>query len=446
MQESRNTIKKQSYFNNLRIVFSSRNYVVILLTNYSGGIFTAAWIYLNLYFRDIGITYFEIGLADAWAMFLGVFAMMLGGYYADRHIPHRKWMATFNMFFLAIATFLIPQVTDFFGLIIIWTIFGFSQFCQASIDPILFESLPPEQMGTGTSLFTFGGVFSIIGLLIVGFLITPGFVEGLNVFWYAFSIIATINFFSRLFFLEKTQATNNSETVSKGLIPDLLSQYRIGFSVLIATIPLFLVVFLLDVASDTYYNFSRNFFLNETVGMSYIAINVTMIGATILGVIGGLSAGFLLDRTENDAKIMFLVYVLLPFSLILLSNSVSYPKWTNIFPTTELGIILASSAFVAVVIKSGNDAVWRIVAWGAVGRKLPREHTGKVMAILSMSIQLLGVVISPLAGFMYQTGGGQPLLLIAIILNFLILLLLGLGWIRSTRNLNRIEEAPQIVS
>ncbi|MFX0124733.1 MAG: MFS transporter, partial [Candidatus Hodarchaeota archaeon] len=203
MQELDNN--STGYFNNLRIVFRSRNYIVILFTNYSSAVFLAAWIYLNLFFRDIGISYFELGLADAWSMVLGVFAILFGGYWADKHIPHRKYMATFNMFFLAIATFLIPIVNDFNGLLMVWTIFGFSQFCQASIDPILFESLPSEQMGTGTSLFTLGGVFGIFGLTIVGFLIQSGFLDGLRLFWYFFAAIASLNFVIRLLFLEKTQ-------------------------------------------------------------------------------------------------------------------------------------------------------------------------------------------------------------------------------------------------
>ena len=185
---------KSNYFENLKIVFRSRNYIIILFTNYTGSIFLAAWIYLNLYFRDVGISYYEIGLADAWMMFLGFFAIMLGGYTADRFIPIRKYMAAFNMFFLVIASFLIPFVTNFTGLLVVWTIFGFSQFCRSSIDPITFESLPPEQMGTGISLFTLGGVFSIIGLIIIGFLINNGFKEGMKIFWILFSVIAILNF------------------------------------------------------------------------------------------------------------------------------------------------------------------------------------------------------------------------------------------------------------
>lgn len=52
MQDSNSKTKSSSYLGNLKIVFRSRNYTVILFTNYSGSIFIAAWIYLNLYFRD----------------------------------------------------------------------------------------------------------------------------------------------------------------------------------------------------------------------------------------------------------------------------------------------------------------------------------------------------------------------------------------------------------
>ncbi|MFX0087457.1 MAG: MFS transporter [Candidatus Hodarchaeota archaeon] len=435
MQESNSKRYYTSYLENLRIVFRSRNYTVILFTNYSSSIFLAAWIYLNLYFRDIGISYYELGLADAWMMFLGLFAMMLGGYTADRFIPFRKYMAAFNMFFLAIASFLIPFVSDFIGLIVVWTVFGFSQFCQSSIDPITFEALPSEQMGTGTSLFTLGGIFSILGLVLVGILINNSFINGLAVFWHLFTIIALINFISRLLFLEKTEPAEGYLNRGNGQVRDLFDQYKKGVTVLLATIPLFLIVFLFDIAADIAYNFGRNFYLNEEVGMNYTDINITMIAATSLGIIGGLFAGFFLDRNKNDAKVMFLVYFLLPFSLILLINSTSFPFWTTMFSHDKLGSIISSTAFLAVVIKSGNDEIWRTVSWGAVGRNLPREHTGKVMAILSMSVSVLGVFISPIAGIIYQKAGGQPLLLIAFILNIIILSLLLFGWFRNSRKM-----------
>ena len=428
MQEPKTT----GYLTNLKIIFQSRNYVTILFTNYSSGVFLAAWIYLNLFFRDIGISYFELGLADGWSLALGVFAILFGGYWADKYIPHRKYMATFNMLFLCLATLLIPFVTDFYGLLLVWTVFGISQFCQTSIDPILFESLPPEQMGTGTSLFTLGGVFGIFGLVIVGFLIQGGFLNGLRIFWHFFAVIAFLNFLIRLFFLEKTQPALKESHEPKSFVLDVLGQYKDGIKVLIGTIPLFMIVFLLDVTSDINYRFSQNFYLNEVVGMDYGTINYTMIGAIILGVIGGLSAGFLLDRTKNEAKVMFIVYFFLPFSIFLLFFSPTLPRWTDLLPSEGLGALISSTAFIAVVIKAGNDEVWRTIAWGAVGRKLPREHTGKVTAVLGMSISFLGVLISPFAGLIYQLEGGKPLLLIAFFLNLLILAFLLSGWLRSS--------------
>ncbi|MFX0183650.1 MAG: MFS transporter, partial [Candidatus Hodarchaeota archaeon] len=243
--------KKLGFIDSLKIVFKSRNFVIILLTNYTGSLFLAAWIYLNLFFRDVGISYFELGLADSWAMMLGLFATMIGGYWADKHIPHRKYMATFNKFFIGVATFSIPFVADFYGLLFVWTVFGFSQFCQSSIDPILFESLPPQQMGTGTSLFTLGGIFGIIGLFFVGFLIQDNFVSGLNIFWFLAAASSFIDFLIRLIFLEKTYPSGDvNVTIKNGFTRDLFEQYNQGFKVLLATIPLFLIVFLLDVASD----------------------------------------------------------------------------------------------------------------------------------------------------------------------------------------------------
>ena len=432
-----NEAKPSSYIQNLRKVFQSRNYVVILLTNYTGSLFLAAWIYLNLFFRDVGISYLEIGLANGWAMLIGLFFIMLGGYWADKHINHRRYMATFNKFFIAIAMFLMPFVDTFISLVFVWTIFSLSQFCQAAIDPILFESLPKEQMGTGTSLFTLTGVFGILGLFLVGFLITDSFVEGLRVFFFLAGIASTLDFFIRLFFLEQGKIDDEEKTKEqKNFVQDLIMQYSTGFKVMLAIIPLFFIVFLLDAASDINYQFAQNFFLNEEVGMSYNILNYTMIGATIIGVIGGLAAGALLDRTTNDAKIMFLAYLFLPFSIFLLFNSPMIPTWIDFQSSELLLTLISSTAFIAVIIKAGNDVIWRTIAWGAVGRRLPREHTGKVMALLRMAIQVLGVFLSPIAGFIYEREGGGWLLIFALGINIVILSLLLISWLRSRNNLN----------
>lgn len=428
--------KPQSYLQSLRKVFQSRNFVVILLTNYTGSLFLAAWVYLNLFFRDVGLTYIELGIANGWSMLIGLFFTMIGGYWADKHIHHRRYMATFNKFFIAIAMFLMPFVDTFISLIFVWTIFSLAQFCQASIDPILFESLPKEQMGTGTSLFTLTGFFGILGLFLVGFLIIDGFVEGLRIFFFMAGIASLIDFLIRLIFLEQIKIENANEISEKnGLAQDLIIQYSTGLKVLLATIPLFFIVFLLDVASDINYQFAQNFFLNEEVGMNYNTLNYTMIGATILGIIGGLAAGALLDRTTNDAKIMFLAYLFLPFSIFLLFNSPMFPVWINFQSNELLLTLISSTAFIAVIIKAGNDVIWRTIAWGAVGRKLPREHTGKVMAILGMAIQALGVVISPIAGFIYEQDGGGWLLIIAMGINIIILFLLLISWLRGRSEL-----------
>jgi MFS family permease len=407
---------------------------VILITNYTGSLFLAAWIYLNLFFRDVGISYFELGVANSWAMLIGLFATMFGGYYADKYIQHRKYLAAFNKFFVAIATFGITMVTDFSGVIFVWTVFGFSQFCQSSLGPIVFESLPPEHLGTAMSLFTLGGVFGIGGLVIVGVLIENGFVAGLKVFFSLSAAGSFLDFIIRILFLEKKQLIQDSESNEKQkFIKDLFGQYRTGIKVLIATIPLFVIVYILDATSDINYRFAESFYLNEEVGMVYSAINLTMIGATIVGVLGGLVAGFLLDKSEKEAKVMFLVYFLLPFSVLLLLLSPYVPKWINLQADDGIISVVSSTAFIAIIIKAGNDQVWRMVSIGAVGRKLPREHTGKATAILAMIVSLLGVIISPIAGFVYEMEGGIPLLMLVLAINLLILLLLLVGWLRSPR-------------
>jgi MFS family permease len=389
---------------------------------------------LNLFFRDIGISYYQLGLADGWAMFLGLFATMAGGYWADSHIDHRKWMAAFNKFFIMIAMFAIPFVTDFTGLLFVWTVFGFSQFCQSSIDPILFQSLPPEYLGVGTSLFTITGVFGIVGLGIVGILIQGGFVEGMRIFWFCAAGFSFIDFIIRLKYLHPTGVKEKGKANDKNIFKDVIGQYKVGIKIAATAIPLFLIIFLIDVSSDINYRFAQTFFLNEDVGMAYNTINATMIGATAIGVVGGLFAGSLLDKSENEAKLMFLVYLLVPFSVFLLLISPQYPIWTNILSQEGIFSLISQTAFIAVIIKSGNDEVWRTVAWGSVGRRLPKEHSGKVMSILSIMIQGVGIFLSPVAGYIYQMEGGNPLLIVVMMLNLLILTILLFSWLRRIKS------------
>ncbi|MFX0091612.1 MAG: MFS transporter, partial [Candidatus Hodarchaeota archaeon] len=328
--------------------------------------------------------------------------------------------------------FLFTIITDFIGLIIIWSIFGIAQFCRSALDPIILDSIPKEHIGTGTSLYTLTGVFGILGLVFVGIFIAGDFVSGIRLFWILAAIGSFIDFLIRLIFLEQTEKKINQET-GKVFLQDLIIRYKDGIKVVFAAIPLLFFVYLLDVISDISYNFAQNFFLNETVGMSYTSINYTLIGATIVGVCGGLLAGRMLDRMKNDSPVMFFAYFLLPFSVFLLFNSIVFPQWIDILPNGEIWEVIASTAFLAVVIKAGNDVIWRTISWGAIGRRIPREHTGKVMALLNMTISLFGVLLSPIIGLIYEFHGGYPLLLVAFILNSLILSFLFFSWIRTLR-------------
>jgi MFS family permease len=422
------------YFRRLQAIFQSRNFIVILLTNYTSMFFMAAFVYLNLFFRDVGISYFELGIANGWSMFVGLFGVLLGGYWADKGGgKHRKQMAAFNKFFIGIAVLIIGLATDLPGIMIAWTFFGVGQFCRAAIQPILFESIPREYMGTATSLFTLGGLCGLLGLVLVGFLIQDGFVAGLRVFWHLAAFASFIDFLIREAFLEPLSPIQGSEeTELKYFFQDLIKQYRTGVKIVIATIPLFLMVFILDVISDICYSFAQTFFLNEDVGMEYISINYIMIGATFIGVIGGLFAGSLLDRSENDARVMFFAYLFLPISVFLLLYSPISPNWTNFTPEESIWTVITSTAFVAVVIKAGNDVVWRTIAFGAVGRRLPREHTGKATALLSMIISMIGIILMPIVGYIYQIEGGLPLLFAALILNIIILGALLSNWMRNS--------------
>jgi len=151
--------------------------------------------------------------------------------------------------------------------------------------------------------------------------------------------------------------------------------------------------------------------------MNYSSINYTMIGSSFIGVIGGLFAGFFLDKSKNSAKIMFFAYLLVPISVFLLFISPLFPYLFFTPSSNEILRVLSSTASIAVIIKAGNDVIWRTIAWGAVGKELPREHTGKVMAILAMAIQLLGTIINPFVGSIYQISGGNPLLIIVLTLS-----------------------------
>ncbi|MFW9916709.1 MAG: MFS transporter [Candidatus Thorarchaeota archaeon] len=432
-----------SYFARLRIIFGSRNFVVILVTNYTGLFFLAAFIYLNLFFRDIGISYFELGIANSWGMAVGLFGTLLGGYWADfAGGKFRKPMAVGNKFIAIFTMLTFAIATDLLGVLLALTFFGIRQFTQSSLEPILYESLPPEHLGTALSLFTIGGFFGLLGLVLVGILIQDSFVGGLRAFFLLAAVSMFIDFLLRLFFLEDTARAHIAEEKTlKSFVHDIFQDYQIGIKVLVATIPLFLIIYLTDVVSDICYGFAQTFFLNEDAGMSYSNINYIMIGATFIGVIGGLFAGSLLDKSENEAKVMFLAYMFLPVSVFLLLLSPSHPKWITGLPQTELGVVIASTAFVAVVIKGGNDVVWRTLVFGAVGRKLPREHTGKVTSLLRMLISLIGIILMPIAGYIYQTEGGVPLLATALILNVLILSALLIGWLRNSHT--TVEPTPK---
>ncbi|MFX1476480.1 MAG: MFS transporter, partial [Promethearchaeota archaeon] len=363
-------VERPSFWFQFKSVMSSRTYAVFLITNWLFGIGSPVGRYVSLFLRDMLLyNYILIGYLSVFFTSLAIIAQFIGGYVGDNF--DRKKLAILTMVmngigFLVIGSSLLANGGmgfSIFGfdisLVLIIIFLGFSILSVTNIvgsgsTSYIYDHIPREYAGVAIGIFQTTAGFGLIGLGIITWWLwigTPfiltiqfGFLFGGSLF-----ITAAI---IRVFYLAPAKPVPR-ENKSASNLRDFLSQNNHARKMIIAILPVFLGILILDAISDGLYNFVNMYFLNEGLAFSVGEISLMLVVVLALSIPLSIRVGGFFDQ-RGGRRAIFVVYSVMPICIALLllapifpyfltPNVVNYLVWVS--PVFRP---LLSTAFIAI--------------------------------------------------------------------------------------------------
>jgi hypothetical protein len=231
---------------------------------------------------------------------------------------------------------------------------------------------------------------------------------------------------------------------SDTLLRDFINENIRGLRLLWRVFPIFIVIICVDALSDSFYGFTKNYYVNETLGFGYIEINLMILITLAFSVPFALVVGRVFDKRGGQG-LTLVVYGIMPISIYLLivSQYVRYigpTEWIVALDSIYPGLsVILSLAFIATAMKSVNDILWATVLASYIQRFLPRSDFGKMLGLTNVFVSLF-ITLGPIpAGIIYTNWLGLPLLLITLMFNISILVLLAVKSLEPKVSLEELE-------
>jgi MFS family permease len=447
-QEVDSEIEQPSFWSQFKAVMSNRTYAVFLVTNWLFGIGSPVGRYVSLFLRDMLLyNYILIGFLSVFFTSLGIVAQLIGGYIGDNY--DRKKLAILTMLMNGIG-FLVVGSSILANGGVGFTIFGFNislvliiiftGFSILSITNIvgsgstsyIYDHIPQEYAGVAIGIFQTTAGFGLLGLGIITWWLwigTPfvmtvqyGFLFGGSLF-----IIAAI---IRVLYLAPAKPVPREKRSASNL-RDFLSQNNHARKMILAILPVFLGVLILDAVSDGLYNFVNMYFLNEGLAFSVGEISLMLVVVLALSIPLSIRVGGFFDQ-RGGRRAIFVVYSVMPICIALLLVAPIFPYWLPMFiiaPYISIPFLkpLLSTAFIAITLKNINDILWGTLILVYLRQAIPRGDTAKMLSITFTIVAITGLFTPVPAAFAYTFVGAPPVLVISLLLNFVILIVLALG-------------------
>lgn len=157
------SINKSKLSGRLKILFKSKNYVSIFVVESLLAGFLIIWKYNQFYFRDIGITYIQIGVLTSIYYIGNFIASIIGGYIADRY--DRRKLYIFMLIFLSCGFLIYSLIENFMIAIVAYSVFALSNVFTFGSQTFTNDSMPKNVSGLGLLLLKIGDFF-IIAILV----------------------------------------------------------------------------------------------------------------------------------------------------------------------------------------------------------------------------------------------------------------------------------------
>ncbi|TFF91285.1 MFS transporter, partial [Candidatus Thorarchaeota archaeon] len=275
--------KSLSWLESVRTLLSNKNFTVFLLTGWIYSSFNVIQRYLQFYFRDIGIGYFEIGVLfsvfSAWVLV----GQLIAGYLADN--TDRKHLAWITMASNGFGYIILSLAYD------IWTVvFGFltialSTFTGKGGTAYIMEQMERRVAGVGISIFQFGTALGLLPLFVMTLLFDSGwaFVPIMRVML----LLAGIGYLActliRIIALESSPPTRSSKR-EESYIRDFINETVRGTKLLLRILPVFVLVSTIDAFSDSFYRYGSSFYINESLRFQLGDINLMLLITLVVSV------------------------------------------------------------------------------------------------------------------------------------------------------------------
>ena len=427
--EGETTVPEQDLRNSLRIIFANRNYTVLITTSWIFSTFTFLGSYFILYLRALGWEVIVIGVVLSVTTGISAFVRMVGGYYGDT--ANRKRIAVGAQLVYAIYYIAIGIFADFWLVIAAILLLSIQDLFRSGSSAFFMENVPKEHGGLALSLFTAGRGFSIISLVLFGFLQPVlGFPETFRLLYFIAGLFLLISSTARAYLL--TPTTVVKEESRKTILTDFLHQNRKAAGLLVAAIPGLLTVAIIDTISDSFFKTVALIYANEVLEIDLAGINLILIFQLLLIVPLVLKLGRISDRS-GIKRAALIVYSVMPISAGMLFIA---PYFPNVAPldlvlaadsiSPGLGVIF-TTPFIAIVMKYVNDTLWWALIIILIRKRLPKTDTSKILSIFRVIVYIMSAIGPAIAGAIYTYLNPQSTFLVVFFLNILILAAIALG-------------------
>ena len=440
IEEKLDEIKEDSpsLIESLRTIFSWRNYSVYLATSWIFTAFSYMGLFYNIYLLELGWEYVLIGSVLSISSAISATSRWVGGYVGD--VSNRKHLSVVAMLMLAIYNLIMGIFIEFTWIIIALLFFSTMDIFKGGSTAFIMDNIPKEHGGLGISLFSAGRVLGIITLGVF-VILTPmmGFKPSLRLMFLIGGLFLIITAIVRAVLLEGKAPEAKREGVS--LVRSFVQENKRAAKLLFEVVPGMIAIVVLDSLSDSLFKFGAYIYIYQEIGIEIPGLILMSIVTIIISVPLLLGVGRMSDR-RGERKTALVVYSLMPICALLLVISPIFPYWAPVSLINQaeslfigLGAIF-STPFIAIVLKSVNDAVWYLLLLTIIQKNLPRRDTAKILSVFWFIVFLFASVGPMLGGVVYQYFYQGYLFIVVLVLNLIIL-----GWIASQGLVRTTEES-----
>jgi MFS family permease len=441
---------KPGFLSSLRTVLTYRSYSVYLVTSWILGIFgIIVDSYLLLYLRDLLLDYILIGIIVAVYMAMDMGTRFLGGYVGDNY--NRKWLSVLTMLISAIGFFVFAFAGNVLWIFLASFILALSSLFASGSTSYIYENIPVEHSGLAIGIFQTSSAFGLIGLGLVTWLLGWGttFVTAIQLLFLVGGVCYTVAAVIRIIFLAPPKPISHQNR-SANKVSDFLHQNATAVKLLVAILPVFLGVLLLDAFSDGFYRFVSMFYLNEALAFSIGEISLMLIVVLAVSIPLSIVVGGFFDRHGSRWAIL-IVYSVMPVCLALLILAPVFPYWLPTEVVAQLAAAypilepLLSTAFLATAFKGINDILWWTLILTYLRRAIPRSETAKMLSIFFIITMIANIATPIPAAYIYTYLGAFPVLSVTFVFNLIIVGILVFGNIEAKPAPGYSEEKPPVM-